>query len=83
MRQSFLNLRQAEEAIRVSDQTLVQARENLDLAEGRYSAGVGNIIELTDAQVLLTTARANNIQALYNYRTAVAQLEKAIGQRLE
>jgi len=83
VRQSFLNLRQAEEAIRVSDQTLVQARENLDLAEGRYSAGVGNIIELTDAQVLLTTARANNIQALYNYRTAVAQLEKAIGQRLE
>ena len=83
VRQSFLNLRQAEEAIRVSDQTLVQARENLDLAEGRYSAGVGNIIELTDAQVLLTTARANNIQALYTYRTAVAQLEKAIGQRLE
>ena len=83
VRQSFLNLRQAEEAIRVSDQTLVQARENLDLAEGRYSAGVGNIIELTDAQVLLTAARANNIQALYNYRTAVAQLEKAIGQRLE
>ena len=83
VRQSFLNLRQAEEAIRVSDQTLVQARENLDLAEGRYSAGVGNIIELTDAQVLLTAARANNIQALYTYRTAVAQLEKAIGQRLE
>ena len=83
VRQSLLNLRQAEESIRVSEQTLIQARENLDLAEGRYTAGVGNIIELTDAQVSLTSARANNIQVLYTYKTAVAELEKAIGQRLE
>jgi outer membrane protein TolC len=83
VRQSLLKLREAEESIRVSEQTLVQAQENLDLAEGRYAAGVGNIIELTDAQVSLTSARANNIQALYNYKTAVAQLEKAIGRSLE
>jgi len=83
VRQSFLNLRQAEESIRVSEQALIQAQENLALAEGRYSAGVGNIIEVTDAQVSLTSARANNIQALYTYKTAVAELEKAIGQRLE
>ncbi len=83
VRQSFLNLRQAEESIQVSEQTVVQARENLDIAEGRYAAGVGNIIELTDAQVSLTSAQANNIQALTTYKTAVAQLEKAINQRLE
>jgi outer membrane protein len=67
----------------VSEQTLVQAQENLDLAEGRYSAGVGNIIELTDAQVLLTSARANNIRALYTYKTAIAELEKAVGRRFD
>ncbi len=83
VRQSFLTLRQAEESIRVSEQTLVQARENLDIAEGRYAAGVGNIIELTDAQVSLTSAQANNVQALATYKTAVAQLERAINQRLE
>jgi outer membrane protein len=81
VRQSYLDLREAEESIRVSEQALIQAQENLALAEGRYSAGVGNIIELTDAQVLLTSARANNIQALYTYKTAVSALEKAIGQR--
>jgi outer membrane protein TolC len=81
--QNLLNLHQAEESIRVSEQTLVQARENLDLAEGRYAAGVGNIIEVTDAQVSLTSARANNIQALYAYKTTLAQLEKAVGQLLE
>jgi outer membrane protein TolC len=83
VRQSFLTLRQAEESIRVSEQTVVQARENLDIAEGRYAAGVGNIIELTDAQVSLTSAEANNIQALATYKTAVAQLEKALNQPLE
>ena len=67
----------------MSEQTLVQARENLDLVEGRYAAGVGNIIELTDAQVSLTSAEANTIQALATYKTAVAQLEKATNQRLE
>jgi outer membrane protein TolC len=44
---------------------------------------VGNIIELTDAQTSLTSARASNIQALYTYKTALAQVEKAVGQRLE
>ncbi|HXG20400.1 MAG TPA: TolC family protein [Methylomirabilota bacterium] len=83
VRQGVLNLRQAEESIRVNEQTVVQAKENLDLAEGRYAAGVGNIIELTDAQVSLTSAQANLIGALYNYKTALAQLEKAVGFPLE
>ncbi len=83
VRQGLLNLQQAEESIRVSEQTLVQARENLDLAEGRYAAGVGNIIELTDAQVSLTSAQANTIKAFYDYKTAQASVEKAIGQPLE
>lgn len=83
VRQGVLNLRRAEESIRVNEQTLVQARENLDLAEGRYAAGVGNIIEVTDAQVSLTSAQANNITALYDYKTALAELEKAVGSSLE
>lgn len=83
VRQSMLNARRAVESIRVSGQTQVQAQENLELAEGRYAAGVGNIIEVTDAQVSLTSARANNIKALYDYKTALAELEKAVGFPLE
>jgi outer membrane protein TolC len=83
VRRSLLDLRRADESIRVSEQTEVQARENLALAEGRYQAGVGNIIEVTDAQISMTSAQANTIQALYNFKTAVAQLEKAVGRNLE
>jgi outer membrane protein len=67
----------------MSEQPAVQAKENLVLAEGRYQAGVGNIIEVTDAHLSLTSARANTIQALYNFKTAVAQLEKSVGHPLE
>jgi outer membrane protein TolC len=82
VRQAYLNVRQAEESIPASETALKQAQENLDIAEGRYSTGVGNIIELTDAQVLLTSARANHVEALANYKISLAQLEKAVGEEL-
>jgi outer membrane protein len=82
VRQDVLNLAQAAESIRVSEKALQQAQENLDLAEGRYKTGVGNIIELTDAQASLTGAEANHVQALYNYKTTVAALEKATARQL-
>jgi outer membrane protein len=81
VRQAGLNLQQAGESIRVSEKALQQAKENLDLAEGRYSTGVGNIIELTDAQALLTGAEASHVQALYTYKTTLAALEKATAQQ--
>lgn len=82
VRQDTLNLQQAAASIGVAEKGLQLARENLALAEGRYKTGVGNIIELTDAQASLTTAEANHVQALYNYKTALAALEKATAQQL-
>lgn len=83
VRRNLLDLRRADESIRVTAQTEVQARENLALAEGRYQTGVGNILEVTDAQASMTSAQANAIQALSNFKTAQAQLEKAVGHPLE
>ena len=83
VRSSLLEVRRAEQSIRVSEQTVIHARENLNLAEGRYSAGVGSIIEVTDAQVSFSSARANAIQAVYSHKTALAQLEKALGRSLD
>jgi outer membrane protein len=61
----------------VADQ---EARENLAFAEGRYSAGVGNIIELTDAELLAATAGAQVVTARYNYQLAYGRLEVAAGK---
>ena len=59
-----------------------QASENLELAEGRYETGVGNVIELTDAQTQRASAEADRVRALYDYQVAVAALEQAIGREL-
>jgi outer membrane protein len=57
-----------------------EARENLAFAEGRYSAGVGNIIELTDAELLAATASAQVVTARYNYQLSYGRLEVAAGK---
>ena len=56
------------------------AREQLRLAEGRYRAGAGSIIELGDAQVTLSNAAAQRVQAEYNLAAARAALLRALGR---
>ncbi len=77
--QSYLDLKSAWDVIRATTKALEAARENFRLAQGRYKVGVGSIIEVTDAQVQLFQADLRNVQALYDYRTAEARLDKAIG----
>ena len=78
---SYLTLRAAEDAIPTAKLGVGQAQENLDIANGRYAAGVGNPIEVTDAEVGLANARTFYIQALYVDKVAQASLEKAMGIR--
>jgi len=82
VRRAVLDLSRAREAIGVSARARDQARENLELADGRYQAGVGNVIELTDAQAQRASAEAEYVRSLYAFHTAVAELERAIGQEL-
>lgn len=77
--QAYLSLKEAEERIRVTEKAVIQAQENYELARGRYQVGVGSPLEITDAEVLLANARANHIQALYDYKVAAARIEKAMG----
>ncbi len=79
VKKSFLNLQEAEERIFTAEITIRHAGENLDLAKGRYAAGVGNPIEVTDALVVYSNARISYIQALYDHKGAKANLEKAMG----
>jgi outer membrane protein len=51
------------------------------LAQGRYEAGVGPYIEVTDAQVASVNAETDHVQAQYDYQLAVARLYKAMGKR--
>lgn len=78
--QAFLSVRAARTALVAAADAVTNAREQLRLAEGRYTAGAGSALELSDAQVAATNAAAQQVQAQYNLATARAQLLQAIGR---
>jgi len=69
----------AKASIEVAGFALDSARERLRLAEGRYHAGVGTALEVSDAQLGLTSAAAQTVQARYDLATARAELMHALG----
>jgi outer membrane protein len=75
-----LAVRAAKATIGAVEDALTSAREQLRLAEQRYATGVGNIIELNDAQVAYTTAAAQVVSARYTLATARAQFLAAMGR---
>jgi outer membrane protein len=78
--QAYLRLVELRERIKANESAVASAKENLDLATGRYQIGVGSIIEITDAQTLYTDAQTTYVRSLYDYKIADAQLIRAIGQ---
>lgn len=75
-----LAVRAAKATIGAADEAATSAHEQLRLAEQRFATGVGNIIELDDAQVAYTSAAAQVVQARYNLASARAQLLAALGR---
>lgn len=75
-----LAVKAAKATIGAAEDAVTSAREQLRLAEQRYSTGVGNIIELGDAQVAYTAASAQLVQARYGLASARAQLLAALGR---
>jgi outer membrane protein len=75
------NVVEADERIQAAQVAVASAQENFRLAQGRFDAGVGTILELTDAQLALTQAQNTEAQALADYRIALARLDRATGRR--
>ncbi len=79
--QAYVSVGEAEERIGAAQKAVESAQENFRLFQGRFDAGVGNIIELTDAQLALTQAQSTEAQALADFRIAISRLERAMGRR--
>ncbi len=77
--QAYADLESAAARIGVTDSSLKSARESLSLAEGRYEAGIGPALEVTDARLASVKAETDYVQALYDYQLAAARLFKAMG----
>jgi outer membrane protein len=78
--QARLGVRAAGAALVATRDATEAARERLALAEGRYETGVGNVLELGDAQVALTIALGQQVQAEFQLATARSLLLRALGR---
>ena len=79
LEQAQLAVHGASESLVAAEEALLAARDRLRLAEGRYETGVGNIIELGDAQLSLTNAAAQKVRAEFDVSTARAGLLRTLG----
>ncbi|SCM83570.1 Outer membrane protein [uncultured Sporomusa sp.] len=83
VRQAYLNMKEAEKRIDTSKVAVTKAEEDFKIAQVRYSAGVGTNLDVIDSQVALTSAKTDYVQALYDYNTSRAKLDKAMGIAVE
>lgn len=75
-----LGLVAAKASVEATAQVVENTRQRQALAEARYQAGVGSILELQDAQVAVTNAQGQAVQAAFNVSLARAQLLRALGR---
>jgi outer membrane protein len=78
--QGRLGVRAARATLSASGEAESAARERLRLAEGRYRAGAGSIIELGDAQVALAAAAAQRVRSEFDLAASRALLLRALGR---
>lgn len=79
---AYLTLDEKRNKLPVTILQVKQAKENYELSYGRYRVGEGSPTELKDAENIYEQAQLNYYTALYEYNSAKAQLEKAIGKNI-
>ncbi len=77
----FLRVKEAEKRIQVQEHAVTQAERALFMAQRRYNEGAGTQLEQSDALLALNITKTNHVQAIYDYRIALAELDKAIGRQ--
>lgn len=79
VREAWLEANTAARLMDVTARLLAEATEALRLAQTRYDAGLGSIVELSQAQFNQTSADIQNATARYEYLSRRAALDYAVG----
>ena len=82
LRKAYLNMREAEQRFTATGDAVRQAREDYHIANERYRAGEGILLDIIDAQTALSAAETNAINARYDYARYRAQVENLMGTEL-
>lgn len=77
--QAINNLLTQRETMLSNAKVVEQATKAHMISEKRYYAGAGTMLELNNAQLVMTQAQLNYSQSIYNYLTAYAEYERVLG----
>ncbi len=73
-------LRQSRKRIDAQQRTVETAERGLAIVTARFLSNAATQLEVNDAALALSQARVNRMQAIYDYRTAAADLEAMLGR---
>jgi outer membrane protein len=79
VRSAWLTASNAYQRIPVTVELLGQARLALELAQGRDNLGLASIVEVTQAELSVTKAQIENVNANCDYRNSWAALQYTLG----
>jgi outer membrane protein TolC len=79
VRQALVKAENAHQNLEVAMKTVEQQREALRVAQLRFDVGDGILLDVTDAQTALTQAQEAVITARFDYYSAYAALQRAVG----
>jgi len=83
VRQAYFNLLAAKEKIKVQEEAVKESQKNFRDTSLRFKEGISTNTDVLDAQVLLSQARTNYYQTLYEYNIAVSEIERATGREIQ
>ncbi len=78
---NYINMRQLERKIPLMNSKVKATLENFELADGRYSVGLNNYVELQDALTNYNTSQLNFVDTVFKYNVARETLLKSMGVR--
>ncbi|GAA0546844.1 TolC family protein [Chitinophaga japonensis] len=81
VRQVIANLQETFERVQTQTQVKETAKLSYDIIQYRYQKGVASRLELTDAELALTTAQLNYLEAVYDYLAAGIELDRTRGKQ--
>jgi len=80
VRKALLEIENAAEKIQATEENVISAEEDYRLASERFRIGAGTLLDQNTAHTSLNRAKVNRIQAIYDYKYAVAVLDLATGE---
>ena len=80
---NYINMRMMERKIPLMNTKVKATLENFELADGRYSVGLNNYVELQDALKNYNQAQLNFVESVLMYNIAREELLKSMGMGLD